>query len=78
MTSWPGNCRYQCFFYRFGVGQNLYIYKQSIRRAATDWDRAITDWYDEVAIFSNKKVWKWPYSLLNRYDEVAVFYNKQV
>jgi len=41
---------------RFGVGQNLYIYKQSIRRAATDWDRAITDWYDEVAIFSNKKV----------------------
>merc|ERR1719154_1031727 len=41
---------------RFGVGQNLYIYKQSIRRAATDWDRAITDWYDEVAIFSNKQV----------------------
>eukprot|EP00092_Neocalanus_flemingeri_P017311 GFUD01018723.1.p1 GENE.GFUD01018723.1~~GFUD01018723.1.p1 ORF type:complete len:419 (+),score=119.43 GFUD01018723.1:73-1257(+) len=41
---------------RFGVGQNLYIYKQSLRRAATDWERAITDWYEEVTIFSNKKV----------------------
>lgn len=41
---------------RFGVGQNLYIYKQSIRKAATNWKRAVTDWYDEVEIFSNKKV----------------------
>ena len=41
---------------RFGVGQNLYIYKQSIRLPPQDWERAVTDWYDEVALFSNKKV----------------------
>ena len=41
---------------RFGVGQNLYIYKQSIRLPPKDWERAVTDWYDEVALFSNKKV----------------------
>ena len=41
---------------RFGVGQNLYIYKQTLRRAATDWERAVTDWYEEVTLFSNKQV----------------------
>ena len=41
---------------RFGVGQNLYIYKQTVRLAATDWERAVTDWYDEVELFSNRKV----------------------
>ena len=41
---------------RFGVGQNLYIYKQSIRLPPSDWERAVTDWYDEVSLFSNKKV----------------------
>ena len=44
------------FLSRFGVGQNLYIYKQSLRRASTDWERAIEDWYDEVRLFSYKKV----------------------
>ena len=41
---------------RFGVGQNLFIYKQSMRLPARDWGRAVTDWYDEVTLFSNKKV----------------------
>ena len=30
---------------RFGVGQNLYIYKQTQAAATADWDRAVTDWY---------------------------------
>ena len=38
------------------MGQNLYIYKQSIRLPPADWERAVTDWYDEVSLFSNKKV----------------------
>ena len=41
---------------RFGVGQNLFIYKQSIRLPPADWERAVTDWYDEVSLFSNRKV----------------------
>ena len=41
---------------RFGVGQNLYVYKQSIRRAETDWERAVQDWYEEVTLFNNSKV----------------------
>ncbi|TRY68227.1 hypothetical protein TCAL_05216 [Tigriopus californicus] len=41
---------------RFGVGQNLYIYKQTQESAATDWTRAITDWYDEVKLFSKRSV----------------------
>ena len=40
----------------FGVGQNLYIFKQSLRRADTDWEKAIEDWYDEFTLFSNQKV----------------------
>jgi len=39
---------------RFGVGQNLYIYKQSVAAPANDWDNAVTDWYEEVNDFSNK------------------------
>jgi len=41
---------------RFGVGQNLYIYKQTQKRPDNDWEKAVTDWYDEVEIFSNKHV----------------------
>ena len=41
---------------RFGVGQNLYIYKQSVVSPANDWEQAITDWYEEVKDFSNKHV----------------------
>lgn len=41
---------------RFGVGQNLYIYKQTQRKPDNDWEKAVTDWYDEVEIFSNKHV----------------------
>jgi len=41
---------------RWGVGQNLYIYKQSIRKADNDWEKAVTDWYEEVTLFSNKQV----------------------
>ena len=41
---------------RFRVGQNLYIYKQTIRPAPVDWERAVTSWYEEVSMFSNKKV----------------------
>ena len=38
--------------FRFGVGQNLYIFKQTQSRAENDWDKAVTDWYDEVELFS--------------------------
>jgi len=41
---------------RFGVGQNLYIYKQSLRPSTPKWEKAIVDWYDEVELFSNKQV----------------------
>ena len=41
---------------RFVVGQNLYIYKQSRKSAATDWTRGITDWYDEVELFGKERV----------------------
>lgn len=41
---------------RWGVGQNLYIYKQSLRLPAKNWRRAVTDWYDEVRLFSRKHV----------------------
>ena len=41
---------------RFRVGQNLYIYKQTIRRAPVDWERAVTSWYEEVEMFSRRKV----------------------
>ena len=41
---------------RFGVGQNLYIFKQTVRLANTDWERAVTDWYDEVELFSKDQV----------------------
>lgn len=41
---------------RFGVGQNLYIYKQTQSAGSTKWAQAVTDWYDEVALFSKNKV----------------------
>ena len=34
----------------------MYIYKQTKRSADTDWTRSITDWYDEVKLFANKRV----------------------
>ena len=43
-------------FPRFGVGQNLFIYKQSLTLGTASWERAITDWYDEVELFSKEKV----------------------
>lgn len=45
------------------VGQNLYIYKQSIKSAATNWTRGITDWYDEVDLFDKKWVKPFKFSL---------------
>ncbi len=44
------------FSARFLVGQNLYIYKQSRKSAATNWERAITDWYNEVELFGKERV----------------------
>eukprot|EP00092_Neocalanus_flemingeri_P000736 GFUD01000780.1.p1 GENE.GFUD01000780.1~~GFUD01000780.1.p1 ORF type:complete len:438 (+),score=126.29 GFUD01000780.1:338-1651(+) len=41
---------------RFGVGQNLYIYKQSVAAPANDWEQAVTDWYEEVTDFNNKNI----------------------
>ena len=41
---------------RFKVGQNLYIYKQSRKSAATNWERGITDWYNEVELFGKERV----------------------
>ena len=46
----------QCHAARFVVGQNLYIYKQSRKSAATNWTRSITDWYDEVELFGKERV----------------------
>jgi len=48
---------------RFGVGQNLYIYKQTLKAANNDWVKAVTDWYDEVALFRNKDVEPFSFSL---------------
>ncbi|XP_023321440.1 venom allergen 3 [Eurytemora carolleeae] len=41
---------------RFGVGQNLYISKQSLRLPDNNWKQGITNWYDEVSLFSRTKV----------------------
>ncbi len=41
------------------VGQNLYIYKQSRTSAATNWERAVNDWYEEVTLFN--KAWVKPF-----------------
>jgi hypothetical protein len=41
---------------RFGVGQNLYIYKQSVAAPANDWEQAVTDWYKEVEDFSSNNI----------------------
>ena len=41
---------------RFGVGQNLYIYKQSTAGADNDWERAVADWYGEVRDFSSDNI----------------------
>lgn len=48
---------------RFNVGQNLHIYKQSIRSAATNWTRGINDWYNEVDLFDKKWVKPFKFSL---------------
>ena len=56
------------------MGQNLYIYKQSQRSAPTDWTRAITDWYEEVTLFSNKWVKPFKY-LMNIGSDCEKFFN---
>ena len=38
------------------VGQNLYIFKQTVRRPAVDWERAVRSWYEEVELFSPRHV----------------------
>ena len=55
----PNNFRLDAVAERFGVGQNLFIYKQTKKSAETNWDRAIASWYDEVALFS--KSWVKPF-----------------
>ena len=49
-------CNHLTLTERFKVGQNLHIYKQSIRSAATNWTRGIDDWYNEVDLFDRKWV----------------------
>ena len=34
------------------VGQNLYIFRQTVRRPPVDWERAVRSWYEEVELFS--------------------------
>jgi len=60
---------------RFGVGQNLYIYKQSLRQGATDWGRAVKDWYDEVSLFSNKHVKPFQFSSATGHYSQVVWAN---
>ena len=38
------------------VGQNLYIYKQTLRRPNVDWARALSAWFAEVKLFRSKDV----------------------
>merc|ERR1719334_2034682 len=40
---------------RFGVGQNLYIYKQS-QAAPNNWEGAVADWYSEVKDFNSRNI----------------------
>ena len=47
---------------RFGVGQNLYIYKQSTAGADNDWERAVADWYGEVRDFSSDNIQPFKFS----------------
>ena len=53
------------------MGQNLYIYKQSRKSAATNWTRSITDWYDEVELFGKERVKPFRFS-----TDVGNDYNK--
>lgn len=62
---------------RFLVGQNLYIYKQSRKSADTDWERAITDWYNEVELFGKERVKPFKYAFLSLKTHV-VFYNPRI
>ncbi|CAB4054685.1 CRISP [Lepeophtheirus salmonis] len=41
---------------RFGVGQNLYISRQTLRSPKTDWSLGIQKWFDEVTLFSRNDV----------------------
>ena len=67
---------------RFAVGQNLYIYRMMNRAPNNDWTRAITDWYDEVTLYSNEDVDRWKYhSETGHYTQVKRTFcisNKQV
>ena len=71
----------QCHTARFVVGQNLYIYKQSRKSAATNWTRSITDWYDEVELFGKERVKPFKFSTdvgnhfknKNMHDSLVVF-----
>lgn len=47
---------------RFGVGQNLYLMKQSLRAQPHDWRRAVKDWYNEVRLFSRNQVQPFSFS----------------
>ena len=38
------------------VGQNIYIYKQTLRRPDVDWTRAMARWFDEVKLFRSKDI----------------------
>jgi hypothetical protein len=63
----------KCFLARFNVGQNLYIYKQSIREAATNWTAAVSDWYYEVSHNSDKCI-----SLLSLASQLLAFSKQTV
>jgi len=38
------------------VGQNIYIYKQTLRRPDVDWTRAMARWFDEVKLFRSRDI----------------------
>ena len=38
------------------MGQNLYIYKQSVAAKTSDWEGAVADWYQEVKDFTSSSI----------------------
>ena len=54
------------------VGQNLYIFKQTVRRPAVDWERAVRSWYEEVELFTPRHVQPF------RFSEATGHYSQMV
>ena len=63
------------YYLRFGVGQNLFIYKQTLKPPPNNWVSAVTDWYDEVELFNNKDVEPFQFSTATGHYTQVVWHN---